>query len=81
MRIGKKRAACRYTKTSGFLHARSLVSRFPLTDDTVVRFYLKQREINMKTLHWKPILVAAIALLAIGGQAKAQSTDRDGCSN
>jgi len=35
----------------------------------------------MKRLHWKPILVAAIALLAVGGQAKAQSTDNDGCSN
>ena len=35
----------------------------------------------MKTLHWNPILVAAIALLAIGGQAKAQGTDQDGCSS
>jgi hypothetical protein len=44
-------------------------------------FTSSKREMNMKTLHWKPILVAAIALLAVGGQAKAQSTDNDGCSN
>ncbi|MGH9642295.1 MAG: hypothetical protein ACRD3Q_07695 [Terriglobales bacterium] len=35
----------------------------------------------MKRLHWRLILAAAVVLLAIGGQARAQSTDHDGCSN
>ncbi|MGH8218907.1 MAG: hypothetical protein ACREUT_10140 [Steroidobacteraceae bacterium] len=35
----------------------------------------------MRRLFWKPLLVAAFASVAIGGQAKAQSTDNDGCSD
>lgn len=35
----------------------------------------------MKSLLWKPAVFAAMGLLAIAGQAKAQSTDHDGCSN
>jgi hypothetical protein len=69
-------------KTSGFLHPRSLVPQVPLTQDaTVQRFYWKRREINMKRFHWKLIFVGAIALLAVGAQARAQSTDNDGCTN
>jgi hypothetical protein len=38
-------------------------------------------ETDMKSLLWKTALLAAITLLAICGQAQAQSTDNDGCSN
>jgi len=35
----------------------------------------------MKSWLWKGMLAAAIALPALSGMARAQSTDNDGCTN
>jgi hypothetical protein len=40
-----------------------------------------QLEGEMKTRLWNEMLMVAVALLALNGVARAQSTDNDGCSN